>query len=47
LVPGLPALAISDPPIRAGRSGTLTFSMMLKSARMSAGVAVQAPIENG
>ena len=28
--------------MRAGRSGTLTVSMIMKSARISAGVAVQA-----
>ena len=42
LLPGRPAWTTSEPPIRAGRSGTLTFSRILKSARISAGVAVQA-----
>jgi len=42
LPPGRPASTTIDPPVRIGRSGTVTRSRILKSARSDAGVAVHA-----
>ena len=39
---GADSYTTSDPPVVAGRSSTVTLSRILKSARIVAGVAVQA-----